>query len=302
MEKIIITGATSFIGRHLVEELLQNYKVIAIVRPNSEKMQFLPKSDRLTIIQLDMNEYDKISEIIKEQGDIFVHLAWEGTRGESRNNEKIQRDNLENSLNALKCAVELNVKTFISAGSQAEYGPWIKEYTLSEEEKAYPNTEYGKFKLLFYQKAEKFCKEKNIKFVEPRFFSLYGPGDFDGTMIISTLKKMVKGEECNFTEAMQKWDFLYIDDAISGLRILMNPSVPGGIYNFGYGEDFPLKSYIERMHQMTGKKSQLNFGVVPYPKTGIVNVAPCVKKLKQLGWKPKIDFKMGIAKVLDALK
>lgn len=302
MEKVIVTGATSFIGRYLVKELLSSYKVIAIVRPNSKKTQLLPQNNKLTILPLDMNEYDKISEIIRDSGDIFVHLAWDGTRGDARNNEEIQKNNLKNSLSALQCASELNVKVFISAGSQAEYGPWKKQYKLDEEQKACPNTEYGKFKLLFYENAKKICDKNGIKFIEPRFFSLYGPGDFDGTMVISTLKKMIKDEECNFTESIQKWDFLYIDDAISGLKLLMNPGVSGGIYNFGYGESLPLKSYIKEMYHLTNSKSQLNFGVIPYPKTGIVNIIPCVKKLKNLGWSPKIDFKTGILRIIKSLE
>lgn len=302
MEKVIVTGATSFIGRHLIDKLLRNYEVIAIVRHNSSKINVLPKSDRLTILELDMGEYEKISGTVKGNGDIFVHLAWNGTRGELRNKLEIQEENFKNSMNALKCAAELNVKAFISAGSQAEYGLWTKEYTLAETETAYPNTEYGKFKLKFCQEAGKFCKEKGIKFIEPRFFSLYGPDDFAGTMVISVLKKMLKGEDCDLTEGIQKWDFLYIDDAISGLELLMSSDVQGGVYNFGYGENFPLKSYIEIMKELTGSKSKLNFGVVPYPSTGIVNVAPCVKKLKNLGWEPKIDFRRGILRVLEEFK
>lgn len=61
--------------------------------------------------------------------------------------------------------------------------------------------------------------------LEPRFFSLYGPNDYEGTMIISVLKKMLKDLSCDLTECIQIWDFLYIDDAIDALVILIEKQI-----------------------------------------------------------------------------
>ena len=302
MKKVLITGATSFIGIHLIKKLLNKYKIIAIVRPNSPKIELLPECTDLIKVKLNMNEYYKIPELIYDDIDIFIHFAWDGTRGNKRNDGLLQEKNYNYSVMALESAIKLNSKVFMSAGSQAEYGPWNKEYKLSEDEVAKPNTEYGKNKLKFYNKAIKVCEENNIRFIEPRFFSLYGPGDFEGTMVISMLKKMLSGEDCNLTEGIQKWDFLYIEDAISGLERLMESKSGKGIYNFGYGESHQLKDYIKKMHELTKSKSKLNFGVISYPSTGIVNINPCVDKLKNIGWTPKFNFEKGIQEIIKTLR
>lgn len=301
MKKVLITGATSFIGRHLIKNLLNEYQIIAVVRPKSKKASMLPESSNLIKVELDMNEYNRISEKINENIDVFIHLAWAGTRGKERNDINLQEKNYFCSIMALKCAVDLNTKTFISAGSQAEYGLWTKEYKLSEKEISKPNTEYGKFKLKFYNKAIGICKENNIRFIEPRFFSLYGPGDFEGTMVISILKKMLLGMECDLTKGIQKWDFLYINDAVLGIKQLIENRKASGIYNFGYGESHLLKDYIRKMYEITKSTSKLNWGIIPYPKTGIVNIDPCVDKLKSIGWTPKITFDKGIEKIIKSL-
>lgn len=302
MKKVLITGATSFIGIHLIKKLLNKYKIIAIVRPNSPKIELLPECTNLIKVKLNMNEYYKIPELIYDDIDIFIHFAWDGTRGNKRNDGLLQEKNYNYSVMALESAIKLNSKVFMSAGSQAEYGPWNKEYKLSEDEVAKPNTEYGKNKLKFYNKAIKVCEENNIRFIEPRFFSLYGPGDFEGTMVISMLKKMLSGEDCNLTEGIQKWNFLYIEDAISGLERLMESKSGKGIYNFGYGESHQLKDYIKKMHELTKSKSKLNFGVISYPSTGIVNINPCVDKLKNIGWTPKFNFEKGIQEIIKTLR
>ena len=113
-------------------------------------------------------------------------------------------------------------------------------------------------------------------------------------MIVSMLKKMLKNEPCALTECKQMWDFLYIDDAISGLIKLIEDKKAYGVYNFGSGESFQLKYYIEVMYEITKSKSKLNYGDVPYPVTGMVNIDPCVDKLKSIGWKPKTSFEEGI--------
>lgn len=302
MKNILITGATSFIGSHLINILLDDYKIFAVVRPDSKKKEILPKNDNLIKVELNMNEYYKLPDKINEDIDTFIHFAWAGTRGNERNNKTIQEENYQYSMMALESAIALGTKTFMTAGSQAEYGPWINDYKQSENVDAKPNTEYGKIKLKFYENANKICSKNNMRFIEPRFFSLYGPGDFEGTMVISILKKMLSGIDCDLTEGIQKWDFLYIDDAVLGLKQLIETENAKGIYNFGYGESHILKEYIQIMYEITKSTSKLNWGVIPYPKTGIVNINPSVDKLKSIGWVPKINFEEGIKRVIKLFK
>ena len=151
----------------------------------------------------------------------------------------------------------------------------------------------------FYEYAKVYCVEKNCVLVEPRFFSLYGPNDFAETLVISTLKKMITNAPCDLTQCIQLWDFLYIDDAINALCMLIERTDSNGIYNFGSGYSAPLKAYIEKMMHLTQSKSELHYGAVPYPKTGIVNVNPDVQKLMAIGWKPKVKFGDGINRILE---
>ena len=300
MKTILITGATSFIGLHLLKALLPMYRILAIIRPDSPKKMLLPLDDNLKVYEIDMHDYDNLKELLRlEKIDCFIHLAWNGTRGAARNDEGIQAKNLKYSQYALESAVKLGVNTFVSAGSQAEYGPWQKKEKLSEIIIPNPNTAYGKMKLEFYKIASELCKINKIRFLEPRFFSLYGPGDFSGTMIMTILNNMLQNKPCKLTLGIQDWNFLYIDDAVSGLIKLLQNKKTHGIYNFGFGESHLLKFYIEKMYQVTKSSSILNYGAIPYPSTGMVNVNPDVEKLKSIGWKPEVTFEEGIKRILD---
>ena len=300
--RIVISGATSMIGAALTNKLLENnHEIIAVVRPNSKKTVGLNKSPKLSIVECNMEDYATLGGLIAGKVDVAISTAWNGTRGTDRNNEELQIENYKNSISFLEAMISKGCTKFLTAGSQAEYGLWTKSEKLTEEEIPRPNTQYGVYKLKFYEYAKEYCRSRECKLIEPRFFSLYGPKDYEGTLVISTLNKMLENKPCELTECIQLWDFLYIDDAINGLVKLLEDDVPEGIYNFGSGYSAPLKEFVDQMKKITNSDSELRYGAIPYPATGIVNVNPEVKKLMKCGWIPKIKFEEGIKRICGCL-
>ncbi len=301
MKNIFITGATSFIGIYLIEELnKKGYNVTALIRKNSTKKNLLLKYPNIDIVEIDLEDIEKLPHIINKKCDVFYHLAWNGTRGAARDDENLQKSNYEYSINTLKIAKEMGVKVFISAGSQAEYGLYKDVVTENTEEK--PVTEYGKYKLYFCNYAKDYCDKNDIKFIEPRFFSLYGCGDYEKTLVISCIDKMLNNEDVDLTQSIQLWNFLNIKDAVKAL-ICLQESGKTGIYNFGSEDTRPLKDFIYEIYNLTNSHSKLNFGSIPYSSSGIINVNPSITKLKnETDWIPTITFKEGIEEIIEKRK
>lgn len=302
MSKILVTGASSFIGVNLIPKLLDGkHEIIALVRKNSNKSQLIPKCESIRIIELDMESYYCSSEVIDDKIDCLVHLSWNGTRAASRDDAELQKSNYKYSMDIVHEAIKLGCRRIISAGSQAEYG--ISHHVINEESSCNPVTEYGKQKLRFYNDALELCGDKKISFKEPRFFSLYGSDDFEGTMIISIIKKMLKNEKCDLTLGIQMWDFLHIADAVNGIILLIEKQCEDGAYNLGSGEARMLKAFLNEMKLLTASDSILNYGVVPYPETGMVTIQPDIKKMqKQTGWQPRVSFEEGILEIIQKCK
>ena len=119
-------------------------------------------------------------------------------------------------------------------------------------------------------------------------------------MIVSMIRNMIQNKVCNLTKCIQLWDFLYVDDAITAVYKLIVSETASGVYNIGSGVSKPLKKYVLEMAELTSTHSELKFGVVPYPVTGIVNTNPSIKKLcKDVEWIPTISFPEGIKKVIQ---
>ncbi len=298
--KVLISGATGMIGAALTNKLTsRGHDVIAVIRPNSAKKQKLNRSVHLSVIECEMNNYALLPDLVNAEIDAVFSGAWNGTRGAERNNKDLQQENYKYSVDFLHSAIHLGCKMFVTAGSQAEYGSTLGTEKVNEKTKPHPDSEYGKNKLRFYEYAQEYCQKKKCTLIEPRFFSIFGPDDYPGSLIISTLRKMLNNEDCNLTACTQLWDFLYIDDAVTGLMTLIKNKTAQGVYNFAYGESMPLKSFIETMYQITGSRSVLNYGAIPYPETGCINLNTDVNKLKSMGWSPKITFPEGIKNILE---
>ena len=299
--KITITGASSFIGKKLMEKaVMHGHSCTAVVRRGKEKLvRRLPGFEKSAIIEMEMKDY---GDLYREAGgaDCLIHLAWRGTRGEGRMNREMQEESCRQAVRAAESMAQGALKLVVTAGSQAEYGS--SSGILTESSPPLPVTEYGKYKLKLYHELSSFCAPRNIKVIDPRFFSLYGPGDAEQTMIVSMVHKMLGNEACNLTESVQMWDFLHVDDAADALLALIEKDAQGGIYNFASGDCRPLKEFVEEMRNILGSRSVLNYGAVRYPDTGMVSFQPDNTKLKEAaGWLPAISFPEGIRMVKASL-
>lgn len=298
--KVVVTGATSFIGKQFVLSAIEKgWDVVAVVRKDSEKVLELKNVVNLQIVELNMEEYYQIG-VLAEKCDCFVHFAWNGTRGDERNNYVLQEKNYKNSMDAIESILNIGCKRVITAGSQAEYG--CCEGEITEEIECSPNTAYGIYKLKVYEMTKKLCEKRNVTYIEPRIFSLYGPGDFEKTLIMNLIDKMKKNESCNLTQCRQMWDFLYLDDAVKAIINLCEQECKGGVYNLGSGDVRELKDYVEEVKKILHSSSQINYGAVPYPSTGMVSIVPSINKIKkEISWKPMSSFEDGIRAILSKL-
>ncbi len=299
MKNVLITGATSFIGVHLINECINNNcRVIAVVRPNSEKIIRLPKSNLITIIETDMEEIEDLVDKIRDvKIDVFYHLAWDGVRGDYRNDATLQNKNYICAISAMNVAKQLGCRGFVGTGSQAEYGTCVG--SIDESYPTNPVTEYGKAKLKTYKTLKAIAKENNIKFFWARIFSVYGLYDYEGTLIMSALNKMKKNEAVQLTECTQNWDFIYVEDVARIMYLIPNINCEDGIYNIASGETRKLKDFVIAMKEVSKSASELQFGAIPYSSEGRTSFEPSVDKLKQnLGWASRITFEDGINDIL----
>lgn len=300
--KVIITGPTGMIGMALINKCIQEQiQVLAVCHRDSTGISHIPQSRFVKVVEADLSEISRLSQLINDKYDVFYHLAWAGTTGKARNDMYLQNENIKFTLDAVELASQLGCKVFIGAGSQAEYGRY--EGRLTPDTPVFPENGYGMAKLCAGQMSRIRCRELGIRHIWVRILSVYGPYG-KGDMISQTLRKMIVGEKAEFTPGEQVWDYLYSGDAARALLLLAQKGKSGKIYVLGSGETRKLKSYIEiiaeEVFTFTGQKPELDFGAIPYGENQVMYLGADIEELRRdTGFAQEVLFKDGIRKTIE---
>ncbi len=272
IKKIVVSGATGAIGMALVKYAIeQDMQVLAICHRNSRRIFQLPDAANLRILEVNVDEYFDFAKKTKDlvssdEYDVFFHLAWQGTTGIARNDMNLQLSNVQYTLGAVEMARALGCKCFVGAGSQAEYGR--TEGIISSKTPVFPENGYGIAKLCAGQMSRIRCEQLGIKHIWTRILSIYGPGDGENTLIMSAIRSFLNHQYIEFTEGMQKWDYLYSGDAARILIGLSEWGAHGKVYCVGSGKIQLLKEYIHQIYTIINEKdvadSELGIGKRPY--------------------------------------
>lgn len=309
MKRVVITGPTGAIGMALIEYLSnRDIQVIAVVRSDSKRKKQIEDSQTVMRVECALAELDelpqKVQVAIERKSwsknipiDVFYHFAWDGTFGDSRNDMYLQNRNVTYALDAVNAASKLGCSTFIGAGSQAEYGRY--EGKLNAEVAAFPESGYGIAKLCAGQMTRILCEQIGMKHIWTRILSVYGPYDGCNTMIMSMIRKIMKGERASCTEGEQMWDYLYSKDAAKMLYLLGEKGVDGKTYCLGSGMAKPLKEYIEIIRAVINPQAEIGYGDVAYSSKQVMYLCADIEELiKDTGYTPEYSFESGIKETI----
>lgn len=180
---------------------------------------------------------------------------------------------------------------------------------ITEETACEPKSLYGEAKLAMCEKGEKLCGELGLRYIHARIFSAYGPGDHPWTLVESCLDAFLNNREMSLGACTQNWNFLYIDDLARGMAALCEAEettfegISNPVFNFGGAETKVLKDFVEEIHTLCGGKGETRYNTRGENAEGLINLMPSIEKLKAVtGWKPEVDFKTGITRMISLRK
>lgn len=201
----------------------------------------------------------------------------------------------------MEVAARFGCKIFLGAGSQAEYER--TEGALTPDTPTFPETSYGCAKLAAGLLTRLRARQLGLAHIWVRILSVYGPHDGEKSMIMSTLKKLLRGERAQLTRGEQIWDYLFNADAAEALRLLAERGTDGKTYVLGSGKAAPLREYISTLASALHAQQLVDLGAVPYAEGQLMHLeADPSALLSDVGWRAKTSFEEGIRKTIDFLK
>lgn len=249
-QRVLITGASGFVGYHLVEAALQaGLEVYAAVRPSSELEQL--KAFSIQYTALDYTEPEAlVKELEEKQYHFIIHAA--GTT-KAKNAQTYNRVNAEytKALALAATQAQIPLKKFVFISSLAALGPVAYQDTIAihEQSLAQPVTCYGRSKLL----AERYLSEiKNLPLVVFRPTAVYGPREKDIFILLKTLNS---GLDPYISRQAQRLSFVYVKDlakvAVQALEIKEQQVS----YNLSDGNCYDRYALADITKRVLGKKA-----------------------------------------------
>lgn len=288
---ILLTGATGFLGSHLLKKFLENKQEIVILKRSfSDTSRIL---DELSNIKsYDIDKID-LEDIFKENRiSAIIHTATDyGKTKESI--ADLLETNLIFPIKLIDYAIKYGVEIFINTDTYfskdgINYN-YLSNYSMSK-------------KLL-----RTYLKSLNgkIKVVNAIIEHLYGEKDRDDKFVTQMIKKIAKErvEQIDLTLGEQKKDFIYVDDVANAyikiLKYARDNTFDFKSFDIGYGTSISIKDFVKAIKDISQSPTQLNFGAIPYREDEIMCFKSDNQTLLDIGWKPKYSYIDGISKVIQ---
>lgn len=258
--RVAVTGATGFIGRHVLAELeRRSVESVAIVRPATEKPLVHSRS---RVVQFDLHNTPSNAFELMGHPDVLIHLAWSGLPNYKSLHHFEQE--LPAQYRFLKDLVESGLQTLVVAGTCFEYG--MQSGLLSEDIAPQPSNPYG------FAKDALRCQLEFLKPTHPfqltwaRLFYLYGEDQAENSLLPQLRQAAERGDPIfNMSGGEQLRDYLPVDEVARHIVSLALVKKDIGTVNVCSGTPVSVRKLVEGWVKENGWSIKLNLGHYPYP-------------------------------------
>jgi nucleoside-diphosphate-sugar epimerase len=301
-ERVLVTGASGFIGSFLVEELVrQGRDVHCLLRPSSSTRYLASVSDLISIHRADLVDAEAIETAVRAaRPEVVYHLGAVGVADIDVSPAWAVRVNVEGTLNLLS-ALGDDYRVFVNTGTCHEYGD--NEPPFREDQDPRPELPYAITKTAAWRFCQRLYKGKGRPIVTVRPFSVYGPRQATNTFIPACIRAACDGRAFKMTLGEQRRDWVYVTDVVEGfLRAGTVREAVGGTFNLCTGRETTLYETAQVIVTEMEMGSTIQRGALPYRKgENWRMVGDNTRARSTLGWHPRIDLHTGIRETIRAM-
>ena len=297
MKTVLVTGATGFIGRHVLEPLVRKgFDVHGVYR--AKIPENIPDKLSVTWHKANLLNGNDINNVFGSVSPAcLLHLAWDVTPGsylESTNNFNW----LNSSLHLLREFAESGGVRAVCAGTCIEYDVRYG-YCIENLTPTAPSTYYGSCKHYLQSIGEKYADKMCFEFAWGRIFQPYGPYEYPARLVPSVILSLLKDEPARCTHGDQVRDFLYIADVADAFVALLDSEVTGNV-NIGSGEPVSIKEMVIQIAQCLGKEDDVQFGAFPERENEPpFMVADTGRLKKEVQWRRRYSLEKGVMETIS---
>ena len=293
MKKVILTGASGFIGQNTSAALAaEGYELHLLSRrqPAAGGAGIWHSCDLL-----DSKAVEGIMDKIKP--DSLLHLAWYAEHGKYWESP-LNLDWLSATLNLARAFAESGGKRLVCVGSAAEYD-WSCSVCHEKNSPLVPSSLYGAAKHSLNITLEAFARNVKLSYAWARLFSVFGPGENLKRFVPAVTLALLKGQPPVCPSPELKRDFLYVKDMSAALIALLCSEVTGPV-NIASGQPLMAKDLIANIARLTGKADNTSYGSAPSPYPLVI--ADVARLRNEVGWQPAFSLEQALSETITYWK
>ena len=295
MKRVLVTGASGFIGRHCLPLLVaKGYDVHAVAR------QPIPLSDRVQWHQVDLLDKASLDRLTTSVGAThLLHLAWYAEHGKywsSSENLRWVRSGLE----LFEAFARHGGRRITVAGTCAEYD-WRYGCCSEEVTPLVPHSLYGACKHALQMILSRLAPEVDLSAAWARIFLLYGPFEHPDRLVASVTRSLLDGRPVKYLSTGRIRDLLFVEDVASALVAILDSDATGPV-NIGSGHPLLLDDVVREIAHQVGPPDL----VVPMTDRGsgradepLILIPDTTRLRRDLRWTPQYSLRTGLSRTVQ---
>ena len=295
MKRVLVTGATGCIGRHILPGLLASgWEVHGVSSRDRDQAAGPVRWHRAELLDASQTE----SLVATVRPTHLLHLAWYIAPGKWA----MAPDNLRwvhASLNLLQSFQTHGGTRVVTAGSCLEYD-WHYGYCVEERTPCQPHTIYGTCKHALQLLTTAHAASTGMSSAWARIFFVYGPYEHPARLVASVIRSVLDGEPAKCSHGLQIRDYLFVQDVADAMVALLESDVSGPI-NIASGQAITLRDIVTRAGTLLGRPELIQLGAIPAAATDtplvVADTARAVRLLPS--WRPKVSLDEGLQRTID---
>jgi dTDP-glucose 4,6-dehydratase len=309
-KNILITGAAGFIGSNVCVRLVQKYPHYNIF--NYDKLDYCASLKNLdeikdaknyTFIKGDILSADLVNYVIKSHDiDTIMHFAAQTHVDNSFGNSiTFTSNNVLGTHVLLECAKANNIKRFIFVSTDEVYGESSFQDGAIESTVLQPTNPYSATKAGAEHLVKSYFKSFNLPVIISRGGNVYGPKQYPEKVIPKFIGLLSRGKPCCIHgDGSHRRSYLFVSDVVNAFDIILHKGVTGEVYNMGTSFEISNLEFAKKLIDIFGLKDRESefIDFVEDRPFNDLRYSLNSSKLRELGWRPEIDFDEGLARTI----